>query len=327
MKTQSLIVGGPLTQAIQDFMAYKHALGRRYFTEEKTLRLVDRYLAQQGVNEMTAITSEMLETFLVSRPRRQPRSYNHLLGVLRRFFDWLVLQEKLPQSPIRFLSCRRAVQRPPFVFDPAQVRRLLQIATDLPDYPSTPLRGPTYRMIFALLSGLGLRVGEVSRLHRRDVDLERQLLIIRETKFCKNRLVPFGPRMAELLAEYLCRCEQRRGWLQPDSPLFTFRKGRPVSPGSISQMFHHLLPHLQLHVPEGVFPPCVHCLRHSFAVNTLLHWYRSGNDPSKRLFHLSTFLGHVDPASTAVYLTITADLLREAGRRFEHFVAGARKEG
>jgi hypothetical protein len=51
----------------------------------------------------------------------------------------------------------------------------------------------------------------------------------------------------------------------------------------------------------------------------LLRWYRDGADPAARLLHLSTFLGHVDPASTAVYLTITADLLRAASTRFERF--------
>ena len=48
--------------------------------------------------------------------------------------------------------------------------------------------------------------------------------------------------------------------------------------------------------------------------------YRDG-DPAARLLHLSTFLGHVDPASTALYLTITADLLKAAGERFERFTA------
>ena len=67
--------------------------------------------------------------------------------------------------------------------------------------------------------------------------------------------------------------------------------------------------------------PRVHDLRHSFAVGTLLRWYREGADPAARLLHLSTFLGHVDPASTAVYLTITADLLQAAGERFERFAA------
>ena len=71
----------------------------------------------------------------------------------------------------------------------------------------------------------------------------------------------------------------------------------------------------------GVAPPRLHCLRHSFAVDTLLRWYRSGVDPAARLNHLSTFLGHVNPASTSVYLTITTELLEQANARFERFAA------
>jgi len=56
-------------------------------------------------------------------------------------------------------------------------------------------------------------------------------------------------------------------------------------------------------------------------VETLLRWYRSGVDPGSRLFQLSTFLGHVNPASTAVYLTVTTDLLSEANQRFERWAA------
>ena len=59
--------------------------------------------------------------------------------------------------------------------------------------------------------------------------------------------------------------------------------------------------------------------RHAFAVGTLLRWYRSGLDPSARLLQLSTFLGHVSPVSTAVYLTITPELLDEANARFEQW--------
>lgn len=52
-------------------------------------------------------------------------------------------------------------------------------------------------------------------------------------------------------------------------------------------------------------------------MRTLLRWYRKGLDPAARLHYLSTFLGHVNPQSTAVYLTITSELLAEASRRFE----------
>jgi integrase len=70
----------------------------------------------------------------------------------------------------------------------------------------------------------------------------------------------------------------------------------------------------------------VHGLRHSFAVRTLLNWYRQGIEPATRLNHLSTFLGHVNPTSTAVYLTITSELFEQANQRFEKFAPAARAE-
>ena len=96
---------------------------------------------------------------------------------------------------------------------------------------------------------------------------------------------------------------------------------------TISRTFQRLLPGLALAVGPGVAPPRLHCLRHSFAVATLLRWYRSGIDPAARLNYLSTFLGHVNPTSTAVYLSITAELLEQANARFERFAAPLAKGG
>ena len=59
-------------------------------------------------------------------------------------------------------------------------------------------------------------------------------------------------------------------------------------------------------------------------MGTLLRWYQEGLDPARRLLHLSTFMGHLQPESTAVYLTITEALLSEAGTRFERYARGER---
>jgi len=307
----------PLGPAIERFVAYKRALGRRYNNEEKALHLFDRFLARCGVTGAEHITPELVEEFLASRDRWRPRSHNVLLGVVRVLFDWLVIQGSLAKSPVRTRPRRVTAQRIPYLFDAVQARRLLDVAADLPDRSRAPLRGPTYRTIFALLYGLGLRVGEVARLRRADVDLNRQLLVIRDTKFGKSRLVPFGPRLGGLLQVYLALREHRGGApIVAEAPVFTFTRRGHVHPGTISQTFHQLVPRLGLTIPPGVAPPRVHDLRHAFAVGTLLRWYRDGLDPAGRLFHLATFLGHVSPSSTAVYLTITDALLDEANRRF-----------
>lgn len=321
MRCKHIEFHSPLAEPIRRFVAHKRALNRRFDTEERALCLFDRYLVLQEVKDLTSVTPAVINGFLEWRPRSRPRSYNHLLGVVRRLFDWMVDQEMLDHSPVRQRSRRETARRVPYLFDLPHACRLVKVAASLTENNKARQRGPTYAMIFALLYGLGLRVGEVARLTRADVDLGRRLLIIRGTKFAKTRLVPFGPHMAERLRAYLELRASQSGTLQPETPLFSFTSGRAIHPGTISQTFHALIPRLGLVLPTGVAPPRVHDLRHSFAVGTLLRWYREGVNPSSRLLHLSTFLGHVDPASTAVYLTITADLLQAAGERFARFVA------
>jgi integrase len=107
--------------------------------------------------------------------------------------------------------------------------------------------------------------------------------------------------------------------LDDDAPLFTFDRRRSVHPRSVSVTFHRLVLALGFTATAGVSPPVLHSLRHSFAVGCLLRFYRQGLDPAAQLQRLSTFMGHVDPVSTAVYLTITAQLMDEANRRYEAF--------
>jgi integrase len=148
------------------------------------------------------------------------------------------------------------------------------------------------------------------------------VLVIRGTKFGKSRFVPFGPKLAAVLDTYLALTPASA----PDAAVFSFTRRGPIHPGTISQTFHRLIPRLGLSIPPGVAAPRLHDLRHAFAVGTVLRWYRAGVDVSGRLFHLATFLGHVSPSSTAVYLTITAELLHESNRRFATFAGVASAE-
>jgi integrase len=307
---------------VQSFLAHKRAIGRKYLSEQSELQLLVRFAAERGITGLDQLTPALLDDFLGSRPRSRPRSFNHLLGVVGCLLDWAVSQRLLEVSPLRAHRRRVTSSRVPFLFDPVQARRLLDAAGALPDTQRKPGRGVTYRTIFALCYGLGLRAGEASGLLLRDVDITRDLLVVRGGKFGKSRLVPHGPRIAALLGEQL---ERRRagGAVSGEEPLFTFDGGRNVHSHGASQTFHQLVLTLDLPVPDGVSPPRLHSLRHSFAVGCLLCWYREGLNPADRLHRLSTFMGHVDPSSTAVYLTITPALLEEANRRFEAFAEPA----
>lgn len=310
----------PLAPHIEQYLRVKRAMGCKFDNEERQLRLLDRFLDEQGVGRIEAIDPGRIQAFLASRQRTNPRSYNNLLGDVRRLFDWIVSQQVLLESPVQAKVQPQTARRLPYLFSPESIRQLLALSKALPDNPRAVLRGVTYEMIFALLAGLGLRVGEVACLQWGDVDLERDILEIRNTKFGKDRLVPFGPKLATRLRGYLARREARGYACTSTSFLFSWNGLTPISTNSIRNTFRDdLLPQLALDVPAGVFGPHVHCLRHSFAVRTLLNWYRQGIAPADRLHYLSTFLGHTNPASTAVYLTITSELLDAANQRFEAF--------
>jgi integrase len=307
-----------LATVVADYLAHKRALGRKFDTEEATLRLLLTFSGQHGVQGMGQLTPALLDAFVASRPRKRARSFNHLVGVICCFLDWAVAQQRLEASPLRRTRRHETDVRLPFLFDVGQARRLLDAAAALPDNSRAAGRGPTYHAIFALCYGLGLRAGEACGLRLGDVNAGRQLLTVRGGKFGKSRLVPHGPRIGELLAR-----EVERRHAADDDPLFTFDGQRSVHPGSASQSFHRLMAELAFPVPDGVSPPCLHCLRHSFAVGRLTRWYREDIAPQTRLYKLSTFMGHVDPTSTAIYLTITPQLLAEANHRFEAFAEPA----
>ena len=105
-----------LAEDIQRYVLYKRALGRKYDTEEAALCLLDRYLCHQLISDLTTVTPEVIEAFLASRRRGPARSHNHLLGVIRGFFRWLVVQERLEHSPVRIGPRRAGPRRQPFCF-------------------------------------------------------------------------------------------------------------------------------------------------------------------------------------------------------------------
>ena len=95
-KFQSFLAG-PLATFVQ----YKQALNRKYRTESSALHLFDRYVSEHHVADWESIDPLLIDDFLKSRPRTRPRSYNHLVGVLHRFFVWSLVQRLTRSNPVR----------------------------------------------------------------------------------------------------------------------------------------------------------------------------------------------------------------------------------
>jgi site-specific recombinase XerD len=275
-----------------------------------------RFLAREAITTPAAVTPDLVRRWIATTTCGR-RTLTHKVRLLQRFFAHLVGHGLMDGNPAGFPLPGRtpATSFRPHLLRKEQIAAILEEARRLRAYRRFPLRPQTVHAILVLLYGLGLRLGEACRLRVADVDLTQATLSILQTKFHKERLVPFGPKLGACLVRYI-HC--RRTIFPPlasDDPLFVASTRRPLSQQAVRQAFHALLETTGVsHGSRG--RPRLHDLRHSFAVHRLLRWYREGIDVQSRLPRLSTFMGHIDIRSTQVYLTITPDLLEEANARF-----------
>jgi site-specific recombinase XerD len=310
---------GPLQEHIRAYLDLHHAVGKVYRANHYVLRDLDRFLASQAVTTISSVSKWSVECWLhqmtcgAAQRVRKAR-------MAKQFFACLMTQGVIPQNPLgKGLEPYGRIAKDsfkPFIYTNEQVSAILTQATRLARNHRFPLRPHVCHTLIAMCYALALRVGEAQRLCIRDVDLEQNVLFIRETKFHKSRMVPFGPRFAACLQRYLNIRYTVFGPVQEQDPLFVALSRRPMTATGIGRAFHELLREVGLDVLSGRRRPRIHDLRHTFAVHRLLRWYREGADVQSRLMQLATFMGHVDIRSTEVYLTVTAELLNEASIRF-----------
>jgi integrase len=168
-----------------------------------------------------------------------------------------------------------------------------------------------------LLAVAGLRISEARNLQTEDVDLEEGVLTIRGAKFGKSRLVPIHPSTRKVLSDYA----SRRDHCLPKRPATFFVSGRGtrLDGAEIRRTFYFLSRQIGLRGLSDSHGPRLHDFRHRFAVETLVQWYRSGQDVERRMPVLSTYLGHVHVADTYWYLSACPELMGLAVKRFEDY--------
>jgi integrase len=180
----------------------------------------------------------------------------------------------------------------------------------------TPFRAATHRTLIGLLAVTGMRVGEAIALDQGDVELAAGCVTVRAGKWGAARELPLHDSTICALDEYRQLRDSR--WPQPKVPaFFVSMRGSRLLSGHVREAFRELRRHAGLTAAFGGRAPRIHDLRHSFAVATLIDWYRADADVAARLPWLSSYLGHAAPEATYYYLQATPDLLALAAERLE----------
>jgi integrase/recombinase XerD len=250
-----------------------------------------------------------------------PSTRRHRRSEMRQLLEWLYDRNTDPRTriPPPGLLPFQPKRARPYLYSDDEIQRLLRAALEMPcRYERGELRPWVYYCLFGLLSVSGLRLGEARNLELQDVDLEAAVLTIRGTKFGKTRLVPVHASTCVVLATYIAR--RKRHWIRRpvSSYLFVSSWGNRLDSGQIHRAFYTLSRQIGLRGVSDSHGPRLHDMRHRFATNTLVRWYRSEQDPERRLPILSAYLGHVHVADTQWYLDGSPELMREAMGRLEH---------
>ncbi len=276
-----------------DYLATRRAMGYKLAYQGQMLRQFAAYLDSAGAEHLTLARAL---SWAKQPAGAAPVWWAVRLGTTRSFARYLSALDPATEIPPAGLLPEPSHRIVPYIYSDQDITALRQAAGRLcPEH-----RADTYQTLIGLLTVTGMRVGEVVRLDRDDVDLDEGLLTIRNTKFGKSRQLPLHPTTAEALAGYARRRDQRR--LKPKSPsFFTSAIGTRLLRDNVSTVFPRLVRETGLASPDLQRAPRLHDLRHTFAVRSVIGWYRDGADVERRLPLLSTWLGHTAPKHTYWY--------------------------
>jgi integrase/recombinase XerD len=307
---------------IADYIRHNRSLGKRFAAEEAILIAFSRSV---GKVPLHGIDAAMITRF-INRDGTSVETIAKKRRVLTGFFRYAVTRCRLKASPMpSFERKRGAASFTPYIFSEAELKRLLA-AVPAATGPRSDIGADTLRTFVLLLYGAGLRRGEARRLKVKDVDLSRSLLHIRETKFFKTRIVPLSTSLSVVLKAFVAR-RGAHGSRDIGDLLFCKKDGTPLTDSALGAAFRRLRVIAGIRRDGGARnQPRLHDLRHTAAVHRVTSWYRSGADLNDLLPKLATYLGHKDLSGTQRYLTMTEELLAEAGRRFEAFAQGGRHD-
>ena len=302
-----------LRQDVEDYLAIRRTMG---FKVEGLAKLLRNFVAFCEARGAVRVQDEIALEW-ASTPIKAPVSdalFARRMDAVRVFARFQHVLDPATQVPPERIRRQRYQPKEPNVYDEAQVVALLRAADTL----TPPFRAATWRTLIGLLWATGMRPGEACRLVLDDLDLATGVVRVVDTKFGKSRLVFLHPSTVTVLGHYLkVRADRVGSSAQACPSLFVNTRGGALDPDRLGVTFKQIVAAAGVPTRPGHRPPRLYDLRHTFAVTTMLTWYRQGRDVQEAMPMLTTWLGHADPASTYWYLHAVPELLALATDRLQ----------
>ena len=310
---------GDFGKQAKTYISMHRAAGSKYKTNEYILMEFNQFLRKHKIGSLREITPGTVLEWTRSQTCRQVTRRGKLLR-LAHFFSYMCSLKFIDRNPVTKAVINSygpsGQSFKPYIYSQQEITQLLETSKQLQSDIWYKLKPETFHIFISMLYTLGLRVSEALHLRICDINIDQRTIFIRKSKFYKERILPYGPKLGEHIQNYL---DIRKEIFKPASAKDPFLIGRYckfLSSTKVDKFFPRLLDASGISVSGGQRRPRLHDLRHTFAVHRLLRWYKEGADVQNKLMLLATFMGHVEIFSTQIYLTITDSLLSEANNRF-----------
>lgn len=305
-------------ERLSAYVQLRQALGFRSGEVAYFLKAFDRRLFEK--NHAGPLTQELALEFACANAKTSTNYCVSRYQAVRHFSEYLATFD--PRTPFldpKALKPSKA-RTPRHIYTDEELQKILTEARSIS--LKNPVRGLTLHTMIGLAASTGLRISEIIRLDIEDVDLKRGNLNIRHSKFNKSRLVPLHRTTLQVVTNYAAA----RDAVYPNCKAVAFfinSRRKRFARNTLQQLFAGVACRAGLRGPKGR-GPTFHDLRHRFATERLVRWYKAGIDVQAMLPALATYMGHTHYTDTAYYLTATAELLALAGERYQRWLA--RKE-
>lgn len=303
-----------LSQRLDEYLALRRSMGFDLSFEERVLR---KFANFGGENGFDRISAPLFLDWKANYGGADDNTWSRRLGMVRRFAFWLAEHDDRTEVPSSQLVGGRYRRRVPYIYAPTQIADIVTEAGRLPS--PYGLRAAFWQTLFGLIAVTGMRVSEALSLDLQDVDLDRAVLTLRNTKNGKDRQLPVKEDTVAQLAHYAGLRD--RLVAQKASRFFIKEDGQPAGDCGARYNFAQVSRNIGLRSPQAYnrhgLGPRIHDLRHTFAVHTILDWFRDGRDIETEMYKLSTYLGHSEPKHTFWYIEAVPELMQLAAERAE----------
>jgi integrase/recombinase XerD len=319
----TIVTAAELARDAQDFLRFKRAMGIAYWRAEFVLNGFVRFVAQQRGDHTEVALDEAVTRWNARLEGRKAVTVGNEFGVVRQLCLYRRRREPASYVPEHSLAPVKESIFLPYIFTYDEVRQLLDAATA---HNGRFIWSTMLRTLMLVLYCTGMRLGEAVRLRKEDVDLDRGILMIQNSKR-RTRIIAIRDDLVNELRRYV---EARQRLLgedrRPDpAALFLRMDASPLTVKSASAALRQLLRKLKMKPAKGRTGARPYEFRHAFAVHRLTAWAVAGDDVHAKLPWLSAYLGHQSILGTEVYLKATPELLELASSRFEAHLRHSRR--